>query len=60
MFTAEMTYAEALRIVADSYATKPKKEADKICAEYLKVSDEILKRELADKNSFTSYEYRHV
>ena len=58
MFTAEMTYSEALAIIADAYATKTKDEADKVYAEYQKVSDEILHRELANKDVLTSYSYR--
>ena len=57
MFTADMTYSEALKIIADAYATKTKEEADKIYAEYQRFSESILRHELESKDTLTSYSY---
>ena len=57
MFRKDMTYSEALTIVANAYATKTKEEADKVYAEYQKFSDEILRHELKEKDALTSYSY---
>ena len=57
MFTADMTYSEALRIIADAYATKTKDEADTIYKEYQKYSERILQHELETKDTLTSYSY---
>ncbi len=58
MFTEDMTYSEALKIIADAYATKTKEEADKIYEECRKVSDSILRHEIESKDTLTSYSYQ--
>ena len=47
MFTPDMDYSTALKIVADAYATKPKEDADEIYKEYQRFSDDILHKELS-------------
>ena len=55
MFTADMEYSDALRLLANAYATKTKEEADKIYDEYIKYSRSILQHELERKDMLTSY-----
>ena len=58
MFTEDMTYSEALKVLSDAYATKTKEEADKIYEEYQRFSETILRHELEQKDMLTSYVYR--
>ena len=57
MFTETMSYSEALKVISDAYATKPKEEADRIYEEYKEFSGEILRHELENKDTLTSYSY---